>query len=207
MNTPTRRLIATLLLMAPATCVPALLFEDPVIPIGSLTITVCRADFNGDGRPDVATANVTSRDVSVLLGDGNGDFLPESRVPGGSRAVLDLVRRCHGRRARRPGVRQPRLEPRRPAGGHPDRPRSRGRRVRGGDTPPRSLLRGAHRRCGRGRPAHLLASDDITNTIHVFRSLGGGAFAPAMETPVPSGAGSLGAADLNGDGHLDVAST
>ena len=33
-------------------------------------------DFNGDGKPDLATANNDSNTVSILLGDGNGNFTP-----------------------------------------------------------------------------------------------------------------------------------
>src|SRR5262245_12250474 len=40
-------------------------------PFGSYSTTLTVGDFNGDGRPDVATANVDSDDVSVLLNDGN----------------------------------------------------------------------------------------------------------------------------------------
>ena len=32
-------------------------------------------DFNGDGRLDLATANVNSNTVSILLGQGDGTFL------------------------------------------------------------------------------------------------------------------------------------
>ena len=32
------------------------------------------ADFNGDGVPDLATANFATNDVSILLGDGHGKF-------------------------------------------------------------------------------------------------------------------------------------
>lgn len=44
---------------------------------GSVTI----ADFNGDGRLDIATANEQSDDTSVLLGDGKGKFLPAPGSP------------------------------------------------------------------------------------------------------------------------------
>jgi len=40
--------------------------------INPYSITV--GDFNGDGKPDVATANAGSNDVSLLLGNGNGTF-------------------------------------------------------------------------------------------------------------------------------------
>ncbi len=41
--------------------------------------TMVAADFNGDGRLDIATANALSDDVSILLGTGTGSFLP---IPG-----------------------------------------------------------------------------------------------------------------------------
>jgi hypothetical protein len=31
-------------------------------------------DFNGDGKPDLAVANVNSSSVSILLGNGDGTF-------------------------------------------------------------------------------------------------------------------------------------
>ncbi len=41
---------------------------------GSNPWGVAVADVNGDGKPDVFTANVNSSSVSVLLGNGNGSF-------------------------------------------------------------------------------------------------------------------------------------
>jgi hypothetical protein len=35
---------------------------------------VAVADVNGDGRPGIVTANSRSKDVSVLLGNGDGTF-------------------------------------------------------------------------------------------------------------------------------------
>ena len=37
---------------------------------------IVSADFNGDGRLDLATANAGTNNVSVLLGNGNGTFAP-----------------------------------------------------------------------------------------------------------------------------------
>ena len=38
-------------------------------------------DFKGDGKQDLAVANVSSGDVSVLLGNGDGTFQPAVSVP------------------------------------------------------------------------------------------------------------------------------
>src|SRR5213075_2271365 len=40
--------------------------------VGSYPASVAIADFNGDGRPDLAVANQTSGSISVLLGSGDG---------------------------------------------------------------------------------------------------------------------------------------
>ena len=37
-------------------------------------VSVAVGDFNGDGQPDLAVANLKSNSVSVLLGNGNGTF-------------------------------------------------------------------------------------------------------------------------------------
>src|SRR5213075_2553973 len=39
---------------------------------------VAVGDFNGDGRGDLAIANFNSSTVSVLLGNGNGTFQPNT---------------------------------------------------------------------------------------------------------------------------------
>ena len=42
--------------------------------VGSNPSSVTVGDFNGDGNPDLATANLSSNDMSVLLGNGAGSF-------------------------------------------------------------------------------------------------------------------------------------
>ena len=42
------------------------------------------ADFNGDGKLDLATANQDGYDVSVLLGNGNGTFTAEQNFTVGT---------------------------------------------------------------------------------------------------------------------------
>jgi hypothetical protein len=45
---------------------------------------VAIGDLNGDGKPDLAVANLSSNTVSVLLGNGNGTFAPKSDFGTGS---------------------------------------------------------------------------------------------------------------------------
>ena len=44
--------------------------------VGSSPETLVTADFNGDGKPDLATANEGDGTISVLLSNGTGGFLP-----------------------------------------------------------------------------------------------------------------------------------
>src|SRR5215217_3230257 len=43
-------------------------------PVGSTPTTVTNADFNGDGKVDLAAQNAGDDNVSVLLGKGDGTF-------------------------------------------------------------------------------------------------------------------------------------
>ncbi|HEU5181669.1 MAG TPA: VCBS repeat-containing protein [Candidatus Polarisedimenticolia bacterium] len=56
------------------------LFPDPVFPVGLGPASVATADFNGDGKSDLVTANSVSNDLSILLGRGDGEFEPERRI-------------------------------------------------------------------------------------------------------------------------------
>jgi uncharacterized repeat protein (TIGR01451 family) len=45
-------------------------------PVGTNPSAVVVADFNGDGKPDIAVVNSGSNNVSILIGNGDGTFQP-----------------------------------------------------------------------------------------------------------------------------------
>jgi hypothetical protein len=50
-------------------------------PTGSTAYQVVAGDFNGDGIPDLATANMQAHSASVVLGDGTGKFAAPIDLP------------------------------------------------------------------------------------------------------------------------------
>ena len=74
---------------------PTPVFADKVdYGVGDAPNSVAVADVNGDGRPDLVTANEWSNDVSILLNQGDGRFGGETRYEAGdepfSLAVTDV---------------------------------------------------------------------------------------------------------------------
>jgi hypothetical protein len=53
------------------------------IPLGQSLSTVVVADFNGDGKLDVAVTDLSANDVYILLGNGDGTFGNPSTIPVG----------------------------------------------------------------------------------------------------------------------------
>jgi len=63
-------------------------FEPAVaFPTGSLPTSVTIVDVNGEGKPDLITANTGANTASVLLGAGTGSFGAKTDFPTG----LDLA--------------------------------------------------------------------------------------------------------------------
>jgi hypothetical protein len=55
--------------------------SSPVALGGENPTSIVLADLNGDGDEEIATANNATSDVSVLAGDGHGNFSPEPGSP------------------------------------------------------------------------------------------------------------------------------
>jgi type II secretory pathway component GspD/PulD (secretin) len=57
-------------------------FNKPVaIPVGFNPTAIATGDFNGDGNQDFAVTNEGDNSISILLGDGKGDFAPARNSP------------------------------------------------------------------------------------------------------------------------------
>jgi hypothetical protein len=59
-------------------------FTQPVgspLATGSLPRSLAAGDFNLDGKPDLAVANLGSNDVTIILGNGNGGFTQATGSP------------------------------------------------------------------------------------------------------------------------------
>jgi hypothetical protein len=58
---------------------------------GSIPYSVAVADFNGDGKPDLAVANAGSNTISVLLGNGDGTFATPMSFSAGEDPIFAAV--------------------------------------------------------------------------------------------------------------------
>jgi FG-GAP-like repeat len=74
-------LAAALLLLGAGSAWAAFVTEGSPYTVGDDPLSLNAGDFNGDGRPDVATINGSSSDVSVFLRQAGGGFAQEAGSP------------------------------------------------------------------------------------------------------------------------------
>ena len=128
----------------------------PDIAVGPRALKLAAGDFNGDGRIDLAATSYESDHVALLLGQGNGTFVPE---PGSPYGVGDGA---YG--------------------------------VATGDF-------------NRDGAVDLAVSNNIGKSVSVLLRSGAG-FVHDPSSPVPTGqtgANGVAAVDFNGDGRTDIA--
>jgi hypothetical protein len=177
---------------------------------GSAPVAVAVADFDGDGKPDLAVSNYGGTTVSILLntgsgtfgaprnfgagpqpwpmalGDLNGDGKPDLAVINSSGvSVLMNASGDAGSPAFAPQVLYP-----------------------VGYLPAAVAIGDLN---GDGKPdlvagtAFLTKTDPTAGAASVLLNTGSGVFAPAVNYPVGTYVEAVAAADLNGDGKLDLA--
>ena len=74
----------TLTVTTPATCIPVSFAAATKFGVGGCPSSVAVGDFNGDGKQDLAAANISASNVSILLGNGAGSFSAASNFGAGS---------------------------------------------------------------------------------------------------------------------------
>jgi len=57
------------------------LAQNATFATGSNPLAIAAADFNGDGKLDLAVANYDGASVTILLGNGDGTFMPATASP------------------------------------------------------------------------------------------------------------------------------
>src|SRR5580700_5042509 len=68
---------AALLMATLAGPIRAVDFDAPRLwPVGTNPVSIAVADFNGDGKLDMAVSDETDSQISVLLNNGDGTFQP-----------------------------------------------------------------------------------------------------------------------------------
>ena len=174
----------------------------PAIAVGQAPIFIDKGDFNGDSKLDLAVANNSSSDVSILFGNGAGNFQVVDTVRVGPAPREILVADLDG-------------------SGKPDVVSSNfdGNTISvllndgtGTLKPSKSFAVGADPRAlaatdlnGDGN-LDLAVTNFESGTVSVLIGKGGGDFNGAAIIPVFSNpAHSLAVGDFNGDGHQDVA--
>ena len=158
-------------------------------------------DVNGDGRPDLAVANFTSNNVSVLLGNGDGTFQPARSYGAGTNPNSVAVGDVNGDG-------RPDLAVANASGntvsvllGNGDGTFQPARSY-GAGTNPQSVAVGDFN--GDGRP-DLAVANYYSNDVLVLLGNGDGTFQPVMSFDAGTNPISVAVGDINGDGRPDLA--
>ncbi|MBI1750147.1 MAG: VCBS repeat-containing protein [Acidobacteria bacterium] len=167
--------------------------------------SIATGDFNGDGKPDLATANSASNTVSILLNTGSGDFGAKTDIPVGSQPRAVLARDFNGDGKLDLAVAV--------ASSSSNTVEILLGTGTGSFTPTTTLIAGTTPVAlvsadfnGDGVP-DLAVANSGDNTVHVFLGTVNGNF--SFNTALTTGVGPSGiaVADFNGDGRPDLAVT
>ncbi len=185
-----------------------------IIPTGAGPSSIIAADFNADGKMDLAVTNASANTVSIFLGNGNGTFASRTDYPTGNTPVwvssgdfngdgiLDLAIANNG-------------APTSTATGNTvsillgqatTTGTAAGTFTNNVDFPagngPTSIAVADYNIDGR---LDLAVTDETDNAVSLLLGLGNGQFGPNFELTVGTSPVSIVTADFNGSGNPDVA--
>jgi hypothetical protein len=181
---------------------------DITVPVASGPESIAISDFNGDGIPDLATANVNGNQLPILLGNGSGGFNPAPGSPIAiNRPYFVAAADFNG-----DGKKDLAVANNQSAAGTVTVLLGNGS---GGFSPAvvgngDSLVSVAVGDFNADGHLDIAATNNVTSgAVTVLLGNGNGGFSPAPDSPFPAGNGprSVVVADFNGDGKEDLADT
>ncbi|MGA2099544.1 MAG: choice-of-anchor D domain-containing protein [Candidatus Sulfotelmatobacter sp.] len=184
-----------------ASSASTLAMAGPALSVGEDPRGMVVADFNGDGRPDLAVVNRGSNTVSILLGNGDGTFAAQSSFATGTDPIAIAVGDFNGDgkldlvTANRASYNISVL-----LGNGDGTFQSHVDYVAG--TEPIGIVVADFNRDGYLDVAEINSAD---NTISVLLGVGNGTFQPQVTYPSGSSPNAIAVGDFNGDGIADLA--
>ncbi len=182
-------------------------FQAPAnYPAGKAPTGLVIADFNHDGKPDLAvTGTPLPSTISMLLGKGDGTFQPAvNYIPTGN-AIRSLASADFNGDGKLDLVVTSQVV-NEPTGvyvvlGNGDGTLQTAPVYKAGNNPQTAAIADLN---GDGIP-DIAAASNGSNTVSVLLGKGNGTFQPAVDYPAGSGATGVAIADFNGDGKPDIA--